>query len=200
MIRINLLGGERKTARGIRFDVGQQLTAMCSLLVVAAACGVGYWYWSLSQEDARLTAQIASSKTEVTRLESLLVEVKTFEDRRALLQQRVNLIERLRQGQTVPVQLLDHVSRSMPDMLWLTDIKTEGSGLTIEGRSTTLIGLSDFVGNLGSTAVLQKPIEIVDSQVEGGETVSGQKQGPDLIRFKVKALLNGLPEESKGKR
>jgi Tfp pilus assembly protein PilN len=202
MIRINLLGGERqKTARGIRFDVGQQLTAMCSLLVVAAACGVGYWYWTLSQEDARLTAQIASSKTEVTRLESLLAEVKTFEDRRGILQQRVNLIERLRQGQTVPVQLLDHVSRSMPDMLWLTDIKTEGTGLTIEGKSTTLIGLSDFVGNLGSTEVLQKPIEIVDSQVEGGDTVRGQKTGPDLIHFKVKASLNGLPEENKkGKR
>jgi len=198
MIRINLLGGEKqKTARGVRFDVGQQLTAMCSLLVVAAACGVGYWYWSLSTEDARLNAQIASSKIEVTRLESLLAEVKIFEDRRAILQQRVNLIERLRQGQTVPVQLLDHVSRSMPDMLWLTDLKQDGTGLTLEGKSTTLIGLSDFVGNLGANAVLQKPIEIVDSQVEGGDTVRGQKQGPDLIHFKVKASLNGLPEDTK---
>ena len=38
--------------------------------------------------------------------------------------------------------------------------------MTIEGRSTTLIALSDFVGNLGNSPILQKPIEIVNSQVQ----------------------------------
>src|SRR5205814_5730556 len=98
--------------------------------------------------------------------QTLLAEVKVFENRKSTLEQRVALIERLRQGQTVPVQLLDHISRSVPDMLWLTDLKQEGQFVTIEGRSTTLIGLSDFVGNLGSNAVLQKPVEIMDSQVQ----------------------------------
>ena len=73
----------------------------------------------------------------------------------------------------MPVQLLDHVSRSLPEMLWLTELKQEGQFLTIEGRTTTLIGLSDFVGNLGANAVLQKPIEIVDSGAES----RGRDQG-----------------------
>ena len=82
----------------------------------------------------------------------MLAEVKQFEARTTQLQQRVQLIEQLRAGQSVPVQLLDHVSRSLPDMLWLTDLQQEGAAVTIEGRSTTLIALSDFVGNLGSNA------------------------------------------------
>ena len=41
-----------------------------------------------------------------------------------------------------------------------------GADLTIQGRSTTLIALSDFVGNLGTNPLLIKPIEIVNSQVE----------------------------------
>jgi len=154
MIRINLLGGERQKAKSAaRFDASQQLTAMCGLVVVAAVCGVGFWYWKLGHEATQLDAQIVSLKREAARLDSVMAEVKTFEDRKATLQQRVALIERLRQGQTVPVQLLDHVSRSLPEMLWLTDLREEGDFLTIEGRTTTLIGLSDFVNNLGTNPV-----------------------------------------------
>jgi len=197
MIRINLLGGERQKAKSAaRFDVGQQLTALCGLLVVAAVGGVGFWYWSLSRQSAQLDAQILTKQREAARLDTVLAEVKTFEDRKTTLQQRVTLIEQLRQGQTVPVQVLDHVSRSLPDMLWLTDLKQEGPFLTIEGRTTTLIGLSDFVGNLGANAVLRKPIEILDS---GAETVAAPKGAAgvasELIQFKVRAALNGLPTE-----
>jgi type IV pilus assembly protein PilN len=203
MIRINLLGGERQKAKtAIRFDVGQQLTALCGLLVVAAIGGIGFWYWSLARQSAQLDAQIATKQREAARINTVLAEVKTFEDRKATLQARVSLIERLRQGQTVPVQVLDHVSRSLPDMLWLTDLKQEGPFLTIEGRTTTLIGLSDFVGNLGSNPVLQKPIEILESGAESANA-KAPTGGPDLIQFKVRAALNGLRVEEpddKGKK
>jgi type IV pilus assembly protein PilN len=202
MIRINLLGGERQKAKSAaRFDPGQQLTALCAMVVVAAMAGIGFWYWSLSRESSTLDGQVASLKREAARLETVLAEVKTFEDRKATLQQRVALIERLRQGQTVPVQLLDHVSRSLPEMLWLTDLKQEGTFLTIEGRTTTLIGLSDFVGNLGTNPVLQKPIEIMDSAAEAEADTKGSTVGSELIRFRVRASLNGLPaqeEDAKG--
>jgi type IV pilus assembly protein PilN len=204
MIRINLLGGERqKTKSAARFDASQQLTAMCGTVMVVAVCGVGFWYWSLSRESSALDAKIATLNREAARLNTVLAEVKTFEDRKTTLQQRVALIERLRQGQTVPVQLLDHVSRSLPEMLWLTDLKQEGPFLTIEGRTTTLIGLSDFVGNLGTNPVLQKPIEIMDSAAESEAAQRGSTVGPELIRFKVRASLNGLPqveEDEKGKK
>jgi type IV pilus assembly protein PilN len=194
MIRINLLGGERqKVKAATRFDASQQLTAICGLMVVAAVAGIGYWFWAIGREGTRLDAQIVSLKREAARLDSVLAEVKTFEDRKAALQQRVALIERLRMGQTVPVQLLDHVSRSLPEMLWLTDLKEEGDFLTIEGRTTTLIGLSDFVNNLGTSAVLHKPIEILDSAAEGGESKTAP--GPELIKFTVRAGLNGLPPQ-----
>jgi len=201
MIRINLLGGERQKAKSAaRFDASQQLTALCSLVLVAAIGGIGYWYWSLSQEASRLDAQVATLTREAARLDTVLAEVKVFENRKSTLQQRVALIERLRQGQTVPVQMLDHISRSLPEMLWLTDLKQDGSFLTIEGRTTTLIGLSDFVGNLGTNEVLQKPIEIMDSSTDAATTPGAA--APELIHFRVRAALNGLPEpeDAKGKK
>jgi type IV pilus assembly protein PilN len=188
MIRVNLLGSERKQARKApSFDLAQQTTLACSLILMAAVAGIGWWYWSLSSESARIDAEIVARTAEAARLQSLLADVQKFEAQRTQLQQRVQLIEQLRSGQSVPVQLLDHVSRSLPDMLWLTELKQEGAAVTLQGRSTTLIALSDFVGNLGHSGLLKKPIEIVNSQVDA--TGGAGAQPVELIKFTVKAEL-----------
>jgi type IV pilus assembly protein PilN len=188
MIRINLLGVERKPVRkAAAFDSAQQLTVVCSLILVAAFAGIGWWYWTLDNESVQLDAQIASRTAEAARLQSLIADVQTFDGQRKQLQERVALIEQLRSGQNIPVQLLDHVSKSLPDMMWLTDVEQKGSAVTIKGESTTLIALSDFVGNLADGGLLKKPIEIVDSQVD-----SARAAGPraaELIKFTVKAEL-----------
>jgi type IV pilus assembly protein PilN len=191
MIRINLLGTERQKtrAKAPSFDLGQRLTLACSLILVAAVVGIGWWYWSLNNEAARVEAEIAARQQEAARLQSLLAEVQRFEAQRTQLQQRVQLIEQLRSGQSVPVQLLDHISRSLPDMMWLTDMTQDGSAVTIKGLSTTLIGLSDFVGNLANGALLKKPIEIVDSQVDAARAGGPNAQPVELINFTVKAEL-----------
>ena len=194
MIRVNLLGVERqksKKARAIAFDPAQSITLACSLLLVAAVAGIGWWYWSLSGESARVDAEMAAAQQEQARLQSLLVEVQQFEAQRAMLQQRVALIEQLRSGQSIPVQLLDHVSRSVPEMLWLTSMVQEANQVTIEGRATTLIALSDFVGNLAGSPLLLKPIEIMNSQVQ--PAVSGPQASPELISFAVRAQINTPP-------
>ena len=188
MIRINLLGTERKQAKKApSFDLGQRLKVGCSLILVAKVLGIGWWYWSLQNESARVDTEIAVKTAEAARLQSLLAEVQKFEAQRTQLQQRVQLIEQLRSGQSVPVQLLDHVSKSLPDMLWLTDMNQEGGAVTIQGRSSTLIALSDFVANLGNGGFLKKPIDIVNSVVENNR--SGAAQAVELINFTVKAEL-----------
>ena len=189
MIRVNLLGVERqKVKKASAFDPAARVTLVCGLVLVAAVGGMGWWYWSLGQQAVRLDVERAAAQREQARLRTLLAEVQEFEARRSQLQQRVALIEQLRSGQNVPVQLLDHVSRSLPEMLWLTSFKTDGPAVTIEGRSTTLIGVSDFVGNLGATPLLQKPIQIVDSQVEMQKAANGQPE-VEVIRFTVKAQV-----------
>ena len=196
MIRINLLGGERQVKkRALAFDVGQRLTLLCSLLLVLTAAGLGYWYYSLIQRSAQVDADIVAAQQEQARLQSIIRDVAAFDQQRAQLQQRVALIEQLRGGQSIPVQLLDTVSKSLPDMLWLTELEQKGSDVTIQGQSTTLISLSDFVGNLGSSPALKKPIEIVNSQVETVRpTDQSRGAGIDLIKFTVKAQLAAVPE------
>ena len=190
MIRINLLGVERTRARKpVTFDLGQRLTLVASLVIVAAVLVVAAWFFSIRSEAAQLDTDLAAARQEATRLRALTAEVQQYEAQREQLRQRVALITQLRSGQSIPVQLLDHISRSLPDMLWLTAMEQAEGQVTLEGRSTTLIALSDFVGNLGNTSLLIRPIEIVNSQVQPA-TGSGAQATPELIQFTVRARIN----------
>ena len=183
MIKINLLSVDRERAkRKAKFQVGQKVTVACSLILVAAALVVGWWFWSLQRASADLDQQIADAERETQRLRSVIQQVQQFEARRAQLQQRVTLIEELRKGQTGPVHLLDQVSKALPEAMWLTDLKQAANEITVEGRCTSLNSLSDFVSALETSGLFERPVEIVDSRVEAATPST-----PELIRFSVRA-------------
>jgi type IV pilus assembly protein PilN len=191
MIRINLLGVERQKARKAisGSDGTRQTTVACVAVVLVTALGIGWWYWALAQASASVDADIVAAQNEAARLRPLLAEVQQFEARRAQLQQRVALIQQLRGGQSVPVQLVDILSKSIPDMLWLTDVEQKDTAVTIQGLSTTLIAVSDLVGNLGTTPLLKKPIDIVNTEVQTQQPGSTGQPTVDLIKFTVKAQI-----------
>jgi len=198
MIRINLLAVDRERAKrrpsgggggGGGASLGlqatqQKITLACSLIMVLTALGVGWWYWSLKLQSNRIEEDIVTSQKETARLRTLIQQVQTNDARRAQLQERVQLIEELRKGRDLPVHMLDEISRSLPDMLWLTDIKQQGNDVTISGRCTSLTALSDFVENLRIGGYF-KPPEILDSQVDPSQPIAGGT----LTRFSVKATI-----------
>jgi type IV pilus assembly protein PilN len=186
LIRINLLSVERERVnRKVTLPIGQKISAGCSLIPVAAALVVGWWYWELQGQRAALNQQIADAERERTRLQSIIEQVQEFEARGAQLQQRVSLIERLREGQLEPVRLLDHVSRSLPDTMWLTQLRQQGPEVAIEGRCTSLNALSDFVSGLEGSSLFLRPVEIVNGRIEPPEAGA-----PRVIQFSVKARMS----------
>jgi Tfp pilus assembly protein PilN len=191
MIRINLLADhQRKGSVGV-FDQSRVVPLACAAVMLAAGAIVGLWYWHLASVNAALDAQTAEVRQQVAQIQPIIREVRAFEERRTQLKHRVEVIQQLRDGQGVPVQLLEHVSHSVPEMLWLTEMGEKDADLTIEGRTTTLISLSDFVGNLGNAGVLRKPIELISSQVEASGSSSAP--GVDVIKFAVKAQIAAGP-------
>ena len=185
MIRINLLAvdrgaGKKKAAAGAGVTTAQRVTIAAALILLSTVMSVGWWYWSLHTESRQLDEDIARAEVEAQQLRSVLAQVQKYETEKARLQQRVTLIEQLRRGQTGPVHILDEVSKSLPDRLWLVSMGQRDKDFTIEGRTTSLSVLSDFVANLEGSAWFSKPVEILDTQVD--QTPAG-----DMVRFTVRA-------------
>lgn len=182
MIRINLIAAERKpkvASPGIQ--VGQKITVVGSLIIVLAAVGVGWRYWALGQMATTAERQLGEARREEQRLAAILKEVQGFEAQREQLQQRATLIDELRRGQSAPVHIIDQVSRALPEMTWLTELRQDGFDVTIQGRCLSLTSLSDFVGNLEASRYFRRPVEILSSEV-----VSGQNGAPDTIQFSIR--------------
>jgi type IV pilus assembly protein PilN len=187
MIRINLLAAEREKSKKKAVTLGtagQKLTIGCSLILILAVLFIGWRYWALSRDSNQIDAEIAAAQQETTRLHSVIQQVQQFEQRKAQLQQRVVLIEQLRQGQTGPVHMLDQISRALPQMLWLTELKQTGADVLIDGKCTALTGLSEFVSNLEASGYFKRSIEIVDTTTE----TAGQPAS-ELIKFTIKAIF-----------
>jgi Tfp pilus assembly protein PilN len=176
MIRINLLATERAPVRKkLAFQTGQKLTVACSLILVAAIMLIVWRYFSLNSQSAQLDADIAAAQQETVRLSSVIQKVQAFEQRKAQLSQRVVLIESLRKEQKGPVHMLDEISKALPPLLWLNEVKQAGADVVIDGSSTTQTGVSDFVNNLEASGYFKKSIDIVNTKtnpIAQGELVT----------------------------
>ncbi|CAN5719841.1 N/A [soil metagenome] len=185
MIRINLLAVERGAAkRTTLIPAAHRVTIGASLILLASALGIGWWFWSLGRTSRQLDEDLARAETETQQLRSVLAQVQKFETQRAQLQQRVTLIEQLRHGQTGPVHVLDEISTAIPEWLWLTELTQTTDVLTISGTTTSLTGVSDFVGNLEASGWFKRPVDIIDTQM------SQDPKTGDLVKFSVKATIN----------
>ena len=103
MIRINLLASERRQAKkrsvSTLATTGQKLVLACGAILILAASLVVWRYFALNRQSAQLDADISAAQQETTRLHSIILQVQQFEQRKAQLAQRVQLIEELRAGQ-----------------------------------------------------------------------------------------------------
>jgi len=190
VIRINLVKERQAPAPPkFQFDEAKRIALGGSLIVLLAFAYVGWHYWTLGETQAQVQRDIDQARAEEQRLNQVISEVRNFEARRAQLEQRVSLIEELRKGQTAPVHILDQISRSLPDMVWLTRVAQSTYDLTIEGNCLSLTSLSDFVGALEHSRYFARPVEILNSEV-----VPATPTTPELIKFQIKATfqMHGL--------
>lgn len=185
MIRVNLLAAEQSRAKAPSFSglSANKVHILGAIALTAALAATAWRHLDLQTQQQYADLQLQQARAEEQRLKAVTEELAKFEAQTSLLQQRVALIEQLRKGQRSPVTLLDQVSRQLPERLWLTDMKQAGADVVLEGRTTTLTALSDLIGNLESSGVFDRPVEIVSSEVDA------QTGGPEVVKFAVRATF-----------
>jgi Tfp pilus assembly protein PilN len=180
VIRINLLG-DVPAAASRPWVPADQKSAVAGLAMLAiTAMGVGGWWWQVSTARQAVNTQIAEADAELARLKNVAQLVDHAVAQKLDLTERLGLIDRLHRTQRAPVELLQTVSRSIPDGLWLLELKQQGTVIQFEGRASSLTALTDFVERLQTSGRFEHPVDIVTTNME---TV----QDTSVVRFALKA-------------
>lgn len=190
MIKVNLLAVNPGTKAPRVWIPREQRSALMGLsLLMATAAGVGGWWYYLRSEHASVQARIAAADKELVRLKTASELVQKVTARKTELTERLQLIDRLRAVKREPVSLLETVSQSLPDGLWLLQMRQSGTTINIEGRAMSLSSLTDFAERIQNSGLFKHPVEIVTTATEDVDDTS-------VVRFAVKAeAITAAPPE-----
>ncbi len=176
----------------IRVDTGAALPAVfIGAGVVLGGLVLGYIYFSwqsqLNQENNRIK-QLTAQKTE---LQQIKQQVETFDKQKAILQVRVDTIEKLQRDRTGGQELLDMVANtvSRTENLWLTNMTRKGNTLAIEGSSASINSVANFITAMKRSGYFQK--------VEIDETKQTDNKNVETFTFKLNAEINSTGPQAK---
>ena len=154
MIRINLDAPEKATRSKAR-SAGPAMPpgALQSYLLLALLVGgasvlcAGAW-WLQSNKLRDLDTRIAADEKRQRDLQAIAAQVAQFQQKKAILENKVLVIEQLRLSQKSPVHMLDEVSKALPDYVWLTTLDETKGSLRFGGQSNSLAAVADFISAL----------------------------------------------------
>jgi type IV pilus assembly protein PilN len=129
------------------------LIGFVGLAVVLAA---GYWFINKRTLANRLETQ-AARQVEADKLESIIREVEAFQKRKDSLQNRIDLINQLKQNQKGPVRIMDRISQDLPDLVWLDRMSISGGRITINGRGLNPNAIANFIDNIKNDPYFEEP-------------------------------------------
>jgi len=160
MININLLA-EKKQAKvkttKIRVESGlgggQNLLLVGVLLVGLVVAGG--WWWKLDGDIETWQDKHEKADQELARLEEIRKKGEEYKTQKELLAKKIDLITELKKKQTVPVHIMDQISKSLPDFLWLDSMSAANNLITIGGKATSYNAVSNFYTNLGDAGYFE---------------------------------------------
>lgn len=126
------------------------------LLVLAGVAAGGYWFMT-KQRLAERVAERDQKQKEADALEHIIKEVEDFQKRKDSLQQRIDLINQLKQNQKGPVRIMDQISRDLPDLVWLDRLEIVGGQINITGRGLNPNAIALFVLNIKNDPYFEEP-------------------------------------------
>ena len=191
MIKINL-ATERKAQKGsgssrsFKFELGGSKNALLGLILVAGLGIAGFWWWSLSNETADWKDKNYKAEAELKRLEGVRAKGDHYKAQKALLERKINLITDLKKQQTVPVHMLDQVSKNLPDFLWLESMSATNNQINVSGKATTYNAVSNFYNNLHESGYFN------------GVALGGASETPEGVSFNMNSSFVAPGEDNPG--
>jgi len=103
-------------------------------------------------------------KKEIVKLDAQIADIQDLENRKQRLVARMEIIEKLQRKRPEIVHLFDEIVKTVPDGIYLTNIKQTGNKLEIRGVAQSSTRVSTFMRNIDSSVWMDNPVlQVVES-------------------------------------
>lgn len=129
---------------------------------------------------------------EITRLDESLQQIEKLEETKEQLLSRMDVIQSLQQQRPQIVHLFDDFVRTVPEGIYLTDIKQEANQLTIKGVAESNGRVSAYMRNIDASEWMTTPkLQVI-------ETRKGTLRSSDFTLVTSQSLPDDEQETAKG--
>ena len=179
MLEINLLPvREARRKENIRQQVMQLVLGL--ILTLAA---IGFLNSSISDQLEMAQLRVDQMQRDIEQFQPQIELVAKFKKRKAELEKKIDIIDGLDKARTGPVRLLAELADRTPERLWITDLGTKGSTISIQGKSLDNELVAVFLSELGDSPYF----DAVD--LNKTEISPGRNGGLKLVSFSITARL-----------
>ncbi len=132
-------------------------TMLVGAIVLGLLVAAGWWFL-LNQKISKKDKEIAVAQKEVDELEQVIKEVEAYKLKKADLERKISVINSLKENQRGPVQIMDEISRALPELLWLTSLDVNNSNILLRGSAFNMSAVANFIDNLDRVEAFGEPI------------------------------------------
>lgn len=147
MARINLLPWRQEERERSNKEF---ITLVVALTLLALLSAFATWSYFNNELDEQRDAN-ALVEQENVRLDSVLTDIDSLEQRREDIISRMQVIQDLQGRRPVPVHLWDDIAKAIPPALYLNNLKREGDLLTLTGLADNPNVVSSLIRNLDTS-------------------------------------------------
>jgi len=165
MIRINLLPRKPKPLFALWRD-GSILGVTVFILLI-------FWMVVMVRMNGRIKAkqrELKSIKKKIEESKLDLEKVEKLKQQKAVLENKINIINSLREQQSGPVHVLDDLSSAIPEQVWINNLSNLGTVLHLSGIAPSYNAVSEFMRNLALSPYFKDiELENITQSIEKGK-------------------------------
>jgi type IV pilus assembly protein PilN len=177
VIRINLLPVREARRKN---EVRQQLMMLAvSVIGAVLLCGVVHHVMGSRISDTQ--ARVKALETQLAQFKPQQEQVDAFKAKKAEIEQKLTVIERLERSRSGPVHILDELASRIPERVWLTNLNANNGQVELSGMSLDNELIALFLTGLNDSPYFAN-VELEESELK---TVKELK----LNTFKIRAQL-----------
>jgi Tfp pilus assembly protein PilN len=198
MIRINLISD-----RDVEEASSRQAEFLLFGLGLAGLVGILFWtFMSMQNALQETTTQVEKLETGVATIRKQNEEIERLEKQKNDTEKKLRVVRTLTSAErrSASVHILDDLSSSTPEYLWLTDFTEVKGSAKINGRAVDNQTIASFARDLSRSKYFEK-VEIRETAQEdpsdrsrGQQIQQGGTGAPIPVkRFLIEAAINYLP-------